>query len=311
MNVLIVYNHIRRWIANDIDLISKYHNVTTCYYKDYGKYTKDLVKRADIVYIWFASKHGIKPVYYANKYNKKIITVAGGYDVSTIKGYGLASTMKTRWIPKYILKNSDIILAFSNYAKQEIQSLIGNKKEIIVNFGVDTDKFYPEGAKKPLVLTVGYLDKVSWKRKGIDKFLQAASLIPDYEFAIVGKIDDNVMEKTKNAPPNAKFIGYIPDEKLLQYYQEAKVYAQLSEHEGFCSALAEAMLCNCIPVVTNKGALPEVVGDTGFYASDTVKPIVDALNAPESLGIKARKRVLNSFSLDRREKELVKIIEEI
>jgi len=29
-------------------------------------------------------------------------------------------------------------------------------------------------------------------------------------------------------------------------------------------ALAEAMCCECVPVVTKKGALPEVVGDTGL-----------------------------------------------
>ena len=62
-----------------------------------------------------------------------------------------------------------------------------------------------------------------------------------------------------------EFTGFVTDDELLGWYQRAKVYCQLSYYESFGMAAAEAMLCECVPVVTRKGALPEVVGETGFY----------------------------------------------
>jgi len=79
-------------------------------------------------------------------------------------------------------------------------------------------------------------------------------------------------------------------------------------------ALAEAMACECVPVVTNNAALPEVVGDTGFYvpygdSKATAEAIKRALKSDK--GKEARERIKNMLSLEKREKELIKIIEKL
>ena len=94
------------------------------------------------------------------------------------------------------------------------------------------------------------------------------------------------------------------------------MYVQVSAHEGFGVAVAESMLCGCIPVVTPRYALPEVVGDCGFYVpygdeKATAEAIKKALDAPDELGKKARERIKKLFSMERREKELVDLIEGI
>jgi len=76
-------------------------------------------------------------------------------------------------------------------------------------------------------------------------------------------------------------------------------------------SLAEAMLCKCVPVVTNRGAIPEVVGDTGFYVpygdpKATAEGINKALNS--NLGKQARQRILTHFPVQKREEELLKIL---
>jgi len=91
------------------------------------------------------------------------------------------------------------------------------------------------------------------------------------------------------------------------------VYLQVSAHEGFGISLAEAMLCECIPVVTSKGALPEVAGESAFYVpfndpKDTAKAIQEALSMKS--GKIFRKHILDNFSLKSREKQLRKIIED-
>jgi len=94
------------------------------------------------------------------------------------------------------------------------------------------------------------------------------------------------------------------------------VYAQFSFHEAFGCSVAEAMLCNCIPVVTAGTSLPEVVGDAGFTVThwdekEAAEAIKKALDAPDELGEKARERILTEFPLKKREKELIKRIEGI
>ena len=44
------------------------------------------------------------------------------------------------------------------------------------------------------------------------------------------------------------FTGPVPDEELAVYYRHAAVYISLSEHEGFCAPLLEAMAAD-VPVL--------------------------------------------------------------
>jgi glycosyltransferase involved in cell wall biosynthesis len=74
------------------------------------------------------------------------------------------------------------------------------------------------------------------------------------------------------------------------------------------------MLCECVPVVTRKGALPEVVGDSGFYVEygnveETTKAIGEALGS--ELRKKARSRIETNFPLKRREERIREIIDNL
>jgi len=74
------------------------------------------------------------------------------------------------------------------------------------------------------------------------------------------------------------------------------------------------MACGCVPVVTDRGALPEVVGDTGFYVQygdgkATAEAIGNALISDREAI--ARKRIEDMFSLREREKVLIELIEKL
>ena len=75
--------------------------------------------------------------------------------------------------------------------------------------------------------------------------------------------------------------------------------------------IAESMLCECIPVITRRGAIPEVVGDTGVYVpygdvNATIDAIGKALKSDK--GKAARKRIKDMFPIEKREKKLVEVI---
>jgi glycosyltransferase involved in cell wall biosynthesis len=105
------------------------------------------------------------------------------------------------------------------------------------------------------------------------------------------------------AAPNVRFPGYVTDHQLEDLLGRAKAYVQASFTEGFGLSLVEAMSAGCVPVVTAAGALPEVVGDTGFYVDyDDDRALANAVRRAmaSDLGERARARVLERFTLDHR-----------
>ena len=138
--------------------------------------------------------------------------------------------------------------------------------------------------------------------------MKSAKFLLEVKFVVIGKFIDRSIDYLRSiASPNVEFTGKVVDEELLEWYQRAKVYVQASAHEGFGMAVAESMLCGCIPVVTPRYALPEVVGNCGFYVpygdeKATTEAIKKALAAPEEMRKKARERIRNLFSIEKREK---------
>ena len=59
------------------------------------------------------------------------------------------------------------------------------------------------------------------------------------------------------------FTGPVPDEDLAVYYRHAAVYISLSEHEGFCAPLLEAMAADVPVLAYAAAAVPETLGGAG------------------------------------------------
>src|SRR5262249_40551354 len=59
------------------------------------------------------------------------------------------------------------------------------------------------------------------------------------------------------------FTGPVPDEELAVYYRHAAVYTSLSEHEGFCVPLVEAMAANVPVLAYAAAAVPDTLGGAG------------------------------------------------
>ncbi|MGH2490540.1 MAG: glycosyltransferase, partial [Candidatus Limnocylindria bacterium] len=64
------------------------------------------------------------------------------------------------------------------------------------------------------------------------------------------------------------FTGSVPVEVLVAYYRGATALLTLSEHEGFCVPLLEAMRSDLPIVANNAGAIPDTLGDAGILLAD-------------------------------------------
>ena len=154
-------------------------------------------------------------------------------------------------------------------------------------------------------------------RKGHELFVRAAANLPDIQFTLIGGWKDNNIEHLRwISPENVTFTGWLDSSKLLEYFKNASVYVQASAHEGFGLSVAEAMLAGCVPVVSRRGSLPEVVGDSGFYVENLdpenlAQAIERGLQAPQSFRREARERILSQFSVKMHDKKMKKVVEDI
>lgn len=66
------------------------------------------------------------------------------------------------------------------------------------------------------------------------------------------------------------FTGAVPEADLATYYRTAHVYVSLSEHEGFCVPLLEAMAADVPVLAYASTAVPDTLGGAGvsFFPKD-------------------------------------------
>jgi glycosyltransferase involved in cell wall biosynthesis len=73
---------------------------------------------------------------------------------------------------------------------------------------------------------------------------------------------------------NVIFTGPISSEARDAWYDRADAYLSMSEHEGFCAPLIEA-LAHGVPVVARSaGAVPETLGGAGLVLDGADSPLV-------------------------------------
>lgn len=274
---------------------------------------------ADITYAWFAERHAKWVVRFSRLLGRPSVVVVGGYEVAKVPeiGHGSLLDPKKAKMVRYILERADRILTVDESLKADAVKNLGVDGSNIqtIHTGHDSEKFKPSGAKERMALTVGFVDKVTVKRKGLDVFVQAAGYLPDVKFVLVGSSPDDTLDSLKaKASSNVEFTGFVPHDKLASYYMRAKVYCQLSLYEGLPNALCEAMLCECVPVGTRISGIPTAIGDTGFYVpAGDAKAAADAIRKAliSDKGKEARKRIVEQFSVEKREKELLAVIREL
>jgi L-malate glycosyltransferase len=114
------------------------------------------------------------------------------------------------------------------------------------------------------------------------------------------------------------FTGAVPDEELAVYYQHAAVYISLSEHEGFCVPLIEAMAADVPILAYAAAAVPDTLGGAGVQfapkdlelAAELLGELAfnDALRAEVVAG---QRRRLQDFGDERIARELATLMQSL
>ncbi len=114
----------------------------------------------------------------------------------------------------------------------------------------------------------------AFPHKNLERLISAFSVLkeqhPDLKLILVGKREyhSKALEKWAKKQhyfDDIVFTGFIPDEELKWYYQNARAYVFPSLNEGFGLPGLEAMVHGCPVVSSNFSCLPEVHGDAAHY----------------------------------------------
>ncbi len=331
IKILFVHQGLRSFVKKDLHILKeKYEVREVCFtgrknlffnlFPNLWRLANGVVW-CNMTFSWFGKLHAFFAVLFSKLLKKKSIVVAGGDDVACVPEikYGMVSFWWKRWCPLFVFRYMDVVLTVSDWNSEEtISNIRLNRNKIKkIYHGFDQNEFKKnENTKKEnIVITVG---NISWEylnRKGIELFVWSASELKETPFYLIGDWKDNSVKYLKSiASSNIYLLGRVSDEELKMYLLRSKVYVQVSHHESFGCSLVEAMLCECIPVVSRNAAIPEVVGDTGIYVDElspknVAEKIKFALNLPSYHGKKARNRIIEKFPLDKRRKQILEVIE--
>ena len=306
-----------------IEILKSQHSVT--YYDFSSNHPKDpglikLIKENDLIFFWFISLRFISPLIWSKLLHKKVVFVAGGYDVANLKelNYGSMSSVWKSIIIRNMIRISDkvISVSYSNYKETISNCRTSPDKIEMIYHGLKLPEPVNYNNKKDKIVTIGFIDKSSYYRKGIDRFLELANHMSETEFHIIGRID--VKLEREQLPKNVITHGYLEKKEFVELLESAKIYIQFSRHEAFGYSLAEAMQYGCIPVVSNSFSLPEVVGETGLIINnfdnyeDTAAEIKKILkNYNKEMANECFSRVRNTFSFEQRSDKLLAVMNNV
>ncbi|MDP3982671.1 MAG: glycosyltransferase family 1 protein [bacterium] len=210
----------------------------------------------------------------------------------------------TSW-SKYSINNAAMVLTISKAARADIikfynvdpTKVVVTYPGIVMNKNILTNKVLAKyGIKPNFILYVGTLQP----RKNLVRLIEAFGLLENktLQLVIVGKkgwLFDEIFTKVNELGLEDRviFTGFVPDEELSSFYQEAKLITLVSLYEGFGLPPLEAMSYGTPAVVSNVSSLPEIVGEAGILvnpedSSDIASGITKALTMSDSAYNKQR-----------------------
>lgn len=227
------------------------------------KRIRNEIYRPDIFHLTHYSPKAYKP-----KLSKQVLTFHG-FGTEIIKDNQYSHHFE---IKKKAVSQSDMIIAISENTKKDILRLIdvSENKIRVIHHGVhlplslEKDKNL---SKVSYILYVG--DRSAYKNWAgfIKAYSNSYRLMNDFKVYAFGGGEPSSNEKdfiNSNCPGKVEFVSGN-DDMLHDYYINASAFVYPSSYEGFGLPPLEAMARFTPVFVSNSTAIPEVVGDTGFY----------------------------------------------
>jgi glycosyltransferase involved in cell wall biosynthesis len=227
--------------------------------------------------------HNVTPAAYFAPYDPALFRLAtlGREEVKTLAG------------------RVDLALGDSEYNRSELEAF-GFARTGVFPIAVDTARITRPTARPALdkilddrFVNFLFVGRIAPNKK-IEDIIRLAEVYKRYvdayyRFIFVGRFDvvpryysmiRALMAEYRFLNERFVFTGAVPDEELAVYYRHAAVYISMSEHEGFCVPLIEAMAADVPVLAYAAAAVPDTLGGAGVqFAPKDLEQTAELLGA--------------------------------
>ncbi len=174
---------------------------------------------------------------------------------------------------------TSVAIAKSTFSERELQAA-GFPRTAIVPLAVEltTDQPFTKRVleiwrrRQPVLLSVGRIAPNKRIEDAIHVLAAYRERIGDAWLLLVGAQDTapayrmwlGHLVSYLGLDGRVAWAGHVSREDLLAYYRAADAYLCMSEHEGFCVPLVEAMQLGVPVIAQASSAIPETLGDAGI-----------------------------------------------
>lgn len=262
--------------------------------------------RPDILHAHYATSYGL--VGSLLNFKPFVVSVWGSDVFSFPK-----KSFLHKQVLKYVLNQASFLLSTSNIMSLEI-SKYTSREITVIPFGIDINIFNKKENIKSDKIIIGNVKTLLYNY-GIDILIKAFNIVikttnnKNLLLYILGTGEDKIyfinLVKELKIEKNVKFIGYVENEKLPDYYSMFSMTVSPSLNESFGVVAIEAMGCQCPVIVSDAPGFVETVIDnvTGVIVprnnvEETAKAIIKLLDDEKlriEMGKSGREHVLKKY----------------
>jgi glycosyltransferase involved in cell wall biosynthesis len=170
-----------------------------------------------------------------------------------------------------LAKNAACIFTVSEFSRMQIAEFLHIDPEKIIAIYNGVDSIYqPSGDRhqevEPYIFYIGNHRSA----KNIDRMIEGysrSSAKDDFLFLFSGNEAPLIkaLAEKYGVANRIRFTGFIPEERLPEFYRGATALMYVSLNEGFGLPNIEAIACGTPVVTSNLAAMPEIVGDGAIF----------------------------------------------
>ncbi len=230
------------------------------------------------------------------------------------------------WLSKWVSRWAHVIIC-NSYRGLEHHSRLGYPaaKMVVIENGIDTTEFVFDSARRRALraqwgvaddeFLIGLVARLDPMKDHVT-FLRAAARLaavrPDVRFVCIGGGSKQYLQRLKGLAAEMGLAERLVwagwQQKMAGVYSALDLFSSSSYGEGFSNAIAEAMACQRLCVVTDVGDSARVVGEAGWVvparsfealAAAWAKTLALPLAERDRIGRMARDRVISQFSISR------------
>ena len=236
------------------------------------------ILKSDISLTWFVDYHTVFVIFISKLFRKKSVVIVGGHEICNMPeiNYGYQRLFFRGFIVRWVLKNATCIVVPSRSYSEKVLDLVKLPAYLVPLFSEPDNYALNEEKIKSVVMVANqYLNNEDYiSLKGIATYDNVAKQLEEFPFYLIGRTDPQIEEIF----PNLIYLGEMNHDELIKTLAKSKVYCQLSFTESFGVSLLESIQSGCIPVVTDKDGMKELVQENGYIVPyGNVELTVDAV----------------------------------